>query len=75
MSSWNNNAYSYTPGTNRLLAPVNLASSPIYNFQAQNVLAQDATQQSKGRYFYLLKGSGPALSNAGPPNLARMIPR
>lgn len=50
MSSFNDNAYSYTPGTNRLLKPVNLASNPDeYVFDNLASLANSATQMSAGK--------------------------
>ena len=57
MSSFNDNPYSYTPGTNRLLQPVSLASSASYDLQASSGLAQDAVQMTKGQYFYKLNSS------------------
>ena len=46
--------YSYAPGANRLLGPVNLSSNPAYNFQATSGFVQDATEFSKGESYYAL---------------------
>jgi len=46
MSGFNNNAYSYTPGANRLIAPVNLASSANYVFQTESNMGSEATMVS-----------------------------
>lgn len=46
--------YSYAPGANRLLGPVNLSSNPAYNFQATSGYVQDATEFSKGESYYAL---------------------
>ena len=44
--AFTNNSYTYTPGSSRLLNPVNLANVPNYDYKASNGLVQEALQLS-----------------------------
>ena len=70
MSTWNDVPYSYVPGSDRLLGPVNKASSAAYDFQASNGLVQDATELNKGTSYYLFKNSAnPPTPPSAPPGV------
>ena len=60
MSQWNDTPYSWAPGANRLIAPVNLASSTDYVFNSKNTLVQDAISPSKDVAYYQQKLTNPA---------------
>ena len=50
--------YSFAPSNSRLLGPVNVASSTDYTFNASSTLANEATECSKGTFYYELNASG-----------------
>ena len=67
MSTFTNAPYSYIPGSDRLLGPVNKASSTAYVFNAANSLSQEATEASTSTSFYQLAGS--AIPPTNPPSI------
>lgn len=74
--AFTNNSYTYTPGSSRLLNPVNLANVPSYDFEASSGLVQEALQLSNpnndpAKFYYLQQV--PGATNA-PPSSAPSTP-
>jgi len=75
MSQWNDTPYSWAPGANRLIAPVNLASSTDYVFNAKNSLVQDAISPSKDVTYYQDKVNNPVPTSPAPVQMRILIRR
>ena len=74
--AFTNNSYTYTPGSSRLLNPVNLANVSSYNYKASNGLVQEALQLSNpnndpGTFYYVVGGGS---SQELPPSSAPSTP-